>query len=66
MKALYSWERDSLKEPHDAEAMEPHDTEAMERSVLKRENNFVRTADGLDMRTKGEGSVKSSTEERRG
>jgi len=34
MKALYSWERNSLKRPHDAEAME--------RSALKREKNFVR------------------------
>jgi len=32
MKALYSWERDSLEEPHDAEAME--------RSVLKQGKNF--------------------------
>jgi len=30
MKALYSWERDSLEEPHDAVAME--------RSALKGEN----------------------------
>jgi len=33
MNALYSWERDSLEGPHDAEAME--------RSALKREKNFV-------------------------
>jgi len=34
MNALYSWERDSLEGPHDAEAME--------QSALKWGKNFVR------------------------
>jgi len=34
INALYSWERDFLEGPHDAEAME--------RSALKRGKNFVR------------------------
>jgi len=34
MNALYSWERDSLEGPHDAEAME--------RCALKLRKNFVR------------------------
>jgi len=34
-----------------------HDAETMERSTLKRRKNFC--AEGLDVRTKGEGSVKS-------
>jgi len=34
MNALYSWKRDSLKGPHDAEVIE--------RSTLKRGKNFVR------------------------
>jgi len=52
MKALYSWERDSLEGPYDAEAME--------QSALKRGKTLCR---GLDIWTKQESLVKSNTEE---
>jgi len=45
IKALNSWERNSLEGLYEAEAME--------RSVLKREENFMRTAQGVHMRSKG-------------
>jgi len=53
MNALYSWERDSLEGSHDAEAMEW--------SALKRGKKIC--AEGLDVRAKGEASVKSNHEE---
>jgi len=53
MNALYSWERDSLEGLHDAEAMERECFKAGEKLC----------AEGLDVRTKGEGLVKSNAEE---
>jgi len=52
MKALCSWERDSLEGPHDAKAME--------QSALK---SGKLCAEGVHMRTKGKGSVKGNAEE---
>jgi len=52
MNALYSWERDSLEGPHNAEAIERSAGEEL-------------YAEGLDVRTKEEGSVKSNAEELR-
>jgi len=52
MKTLYSWKRDSVEGPHDAEAME--------RSALKRGKNFLRWEWTCEPR---ECSVKSNAEE---
>jgi len=54
MKALCSWERDSLEGSHDAEAMEQSAFKARKKK---------RYVEEVDMQTKGEDSVKSNTEE---
>jgi len=66
MNALYSWERDSLERPHDAELGEGLFGETPRCRGYGAECfkvGKVLCAEGLDVRTKGECSVKSNVEE---